>query len=663
MSCKTWVTAVIAMLGLGLAALPALASNLVQSAPASSLTREDLEAWLDGYMPYALERADVAGAVVVVVKDGGVLLQKGYGYADEVTHRPVDPQNTLFRPGSVSKLFTWTAVMQLVEQHRIDLDRDINPYLDFKIPPFHGQPVTMRNLMTHTAGFQDSLKDMVTAKASAPALGDFLKQQVPDRVFPPGRITSYSNYGAALAGYIVERVSGQPFDDYVEQHIFLPLDMHHTTFRQPLPAALAPSMSRGYLAASDGPEPYEMFGPAPAGGLTATGADMANFMIAHLRNGEYEGHRILQPATAQLMHDTAFTTVSPALNRMVLGFIQSNRNGHQIIGHDGDTRLFHSSLLLFLDDNVGLFVSVNSAGRAADTFEIRKVLFDEFTDRYFPASTLGPGPTLSAEMPPATASAHAALMAGQYDGSRREETSFVSFVTLLSQVTLTADARGRLVTPFRKVNGEQKSFEEVTPFVWREIGGKELLAAKVVNGKVIMWGEGDDATGVYTPTPVWRSATWLLPLLLISVAALIMTAAAWPIGAIIRRHYGVALPREGMVARAYRWVHIAAVLQTAVIAAWLAIIFGMMATFYITWLPYFISSSMEKWIFIAHLLSVLILPLATLVSLWNVWVTVRTWTGWRKALSGFWSVVIAASSLTILYVAVIFHFIGFGVAF
>jgi CubicO group peptidase (beta-lactamase class C family) len=652
-----WAATGVALLILSPAARSESASDTIPSAPAHSLVREDLEAWLDGYIPYAMQRADVAGAVVVVTKGGEVLLQKGYGYADSATRRPVDPQSTLFRPGSVSKLFTWTAVMQLVEEHRIDLDRDINTYLDFKIPPAHGQPVTMRNLMTHTGGFQDSLKDMVTAKASAPALGDFLKKQVPDRVFPPGLIPSYSNYGAALAGYIVERVSGQEFNDYVEQHIFLPLDMRHTTFRQPLPAALAPLMSRGYLAASDGPEPYEMFGPAPAGGSAATGADMAKFMIAHLQNGEYEGHRILQPATVQLMHETAFTTVSPVLNRMALGFFQSNRNGHRMIGHDGDTRLFHSALSLFLDDNVGLFISLNSAGRAADTFDIRKVLFDEFTDRYFP------GPTLSGEMPPAIATAHAALMAGQYDGSRREETSFASFATLLSQTTLTADERGRLVTPFRKINGEQKRFEEIAPFVWREVGGKDLLAAKIMNGKVVTWGEGDDPAGVYTPTPAWRRATWLLPLLLFSVAALIVTALAWPIRALIRRHYGAVLPRDGEAARAYRWVQIAAASQSAVIAAWVTLIFGMMATFYITWLPYFISSSMEKWIFIAHLLSVLILPLATLVALWNVWVTLRTRAGWRNAFSWFWSVAIGASSLTILYVAVIFHFIGFGVAF
>ena len=123
-----------------------------------TLTRQDLAAWLDGFMPYAIGRGDIPGAVVVVVKDGEVLLQKGYGYADVAKRTPVDPATTLFRPGSVSKLFTWTAVMQLVEQGKLDLDADINQYLDFKVPPYDGKPVTLRNIMTHTSGIEETAR-------------------------------------------------------------------------------------------------------------------------------------------------------------------------------------------------------------------------------------------------------------------------------------------------------------------------------------------------------------------------------------------------------------------------------------------------------------------------------------------------------------------------
>src|ERR1044072_1893826 len=206
--------------------------------PASpSLTKADVDAWLDGYIPYALSSGDIAGATVIVVKDGQVLTEKGYGYADIKSGRKVDPEKTLFRPGSVSKLFVWTAVMQQVEQGKIDLDAERNQSLDFKIPARDGKPITMRNLMTHTPGFEEWAKSLfVGSNDRLMPLGKLLARWTPQRVYPAGTTPAYSNYGASLAGYIVERVSGEKFDDYMDRHIFAPLDMQNSTFRQPLPA-------------------------------------------------------------------------------------------------------------------------------------------------------------------------------------------------------------------------------------------------------------------------------------------------------------------------------------------------------------------------------------------------------------------------------------------
>ncbi|HZG33494.1 MAG TPA: serine hydrolase domain-containing protein, partial [Sphingopyxis sp.] len=291
---------------------------------AAALTKADVDGWLDGFLPFALERGDLAGAVVVVVKDGQVLTQRGFGYADAARRTPVDPARTLFRPGSVSKLFTWTAVMQEVEAGRIDLDKDVNAYLDFRIPPYRGKPVTMRQLMTHTAGFEEHGKRTIFEDPKfAISLGDYVKVQ-PRRIYAPGTTPSYSNYGTALAGYIVERTAKMPFDDYVEQRIFRPLGMAQSTFRQPLPAALAPSMATGYRQLSAGPSKFEIVGPSPAGGLSSSGADMAKFMVAHLD----QGAGLMKPATARMMHDTPLT-ILPPLNRMELGFFETNINGRQ----------------------------------------------------------------------------------------------------------------------------------------------------------------------------------------------------------------------------------------------------------------------------------------------------------------------------------------------
>ena len=200
------------------------------------LTASDVEAFLDGIVPLQLERDDIAGATIAIVKDGKLLFAKGYGYSDYEKKKPVSAEETLFRPGSVSKLFTWTAVMQLVEQGKLDLDRNVNDYLDFKIPDAFGQPITLKNLLTHTPGFEEQIKDLFTVGSESPNLGAYLKTHIPTRIYPPGTVPAYSNYGTALAGYIVERVSGRPFNEYVEENIFKPLGMDSFNF-SPAPSA------------------------------------------------------------------------------------------------------------------------------------------------------------------------------------------------------------------------------------------------------------------------------------------------------------------------------------------------------------------------------------------------------------------------------------------
>ena len=212
----------------------------------------------------------------------------------------MDPKLTLFRPGSVSKLFTWTAVMQQVEQGKIDLDADINQYLDFKIDgpgrqaDHHAQSDAAHGRL-RGAGQGHHLRGARRCPPTTRCSSSGCRRACSR----PGTTPAYSNYGASLAGYIVQRLSGESFDDYIDKHIFAPLDMKHSSFRQPLPANLAPLMSKGYPLASEQPRPFEIVGPAPAGSLSSSGEDMAHFMIAHLQNGEYHGKRILKAETAQ----------------------------------------------------------------------------------------------------------------------------------------------------------------------------------------------------------------------------------------------------------------------------------------------------------------------------------------------------------------------------
>jgi CubicO group peptidase (beta-lactamase class C family) len=326
------------------------------------LTSDDVGRFFDALIPPAFREENVPGAVVIVVANGSVLFGKGYGHADVGTRTPVEPAKTVFRPGSISKTITWTAVMQLVETGKIDLDRDVNDYLDFRIPAAFLEPITMRHLMTHTAGFENTTKNIAFQDTTEFLDTEhFLKRWIPTRIYPPGKIVAYSNYGAGLAGYIVQRVSGEPFDRYVERHIFAPLEMSHSSFIEPAPAQLLAHAARGYVSSSGPAQAFELLAPAPAGAMSTTAEDMAHFMIAHLQNGRYGGAAILRPDTVRLMQATAYAPV-PTMNGMALGFYHEDRNGQRIIGHAGGTLFFHSDLHLFLDAGVGIFVSMNAPG-------------------------------------------------------------------------------------------------------------------------------------------------------------------------------------------------------------------------------------------------------------------------------------------------------------
>lgn len=561
---RTWPAAAALAFGWA-AALPAAAqSAALTPAPAPALTAADAEAWLDGLMPAALHTAGVPGAVVVLVKDGKPLLQKGYGYADWEKSVPVDPDRTLFRPGSISKLFTWTAVMQLVEQGRLDLDADVNRYLDFRIPARNGKPLTLRHAMTHTTGLEESGRDLITYGADTPANGAILKRYIPPYLYDPGTTQGYSNWATALAGYIVERTSGEAYDDYVERHIFAPLGMRNSTFRQPLPAPLRAQMSQGYESVDDDPKGFEIVNLPPAGSLSATGADMGRFMLAYLQGGQLDGARILQAATVERMR-TRITRGMPDLNGIGLGFYQQDLNGHHAFGHGGDTNLFHSELILLPEDGIGIFVSVNAPGRHEEGKWLHERLYQSFADRYLPDARAPAGPGVDE----ATAAAHAQLLAGAWRNTRREDSTFMSVLQLLSPVRVQAAEHGRVAI---ELAGSRSTFREVKPFLWEEEHGKRRLQALVADGRVTRWGlEPYVFAFVFEPVP-FMAGTPVLVALLAALAVVLATALLWPVVAPLRRRHGIAPP-----AAAATWVRLACCVTLASGVLWVATMTGMEA--------------------------------------------------------------------------------------
>ena len=490
------------------------------------MTAADVEAFLDGLVPLQLKQDDVAGATVAVVKDGKLLFAKGFGYADVEKKKPVTP-DTLFRPGSISKLFTWTSIMQLYEQGKLDLDRNVNDYLDFKIPDAFGKPITLKNIMTHTPGFEEQIKDLFTVGSTKPNLGEYLKTHMPARIFPPGTVPAYSNYATAVAGYIVERVSGRPFEDYVAENIFKPLNMTHSTFVQPLPEALTPLMSNGYKLGSDAAQAFEMINPYPAGSLSSSANDMAQFIIAHLQEGQFGEAKILKPETARLMHSRLFA-LDDGANAMCYGFYEESRNGHRIIGHGGDTVYFHSDLHLVLDQKVGFFVSYNSLGR--NPGQGRTNLWEAFLDRYYPYTA----PAASSS----TAKEDAKAASGTYTLSRRMESSFLRTAGLLSQFNVSPVGDGDIEVPqLPGANGKPKRFQAVGPMTFVERGGQDKLIFKPdQNGRMEMVLPYPFFVGQKVAT--LQNGKLLLIVLGVSLGIMLLTLVLWPISWGVRRHYG-----------------------------------------------------------------------------------------------------------------------------
>ncbi len=613
------------------------AETVSEAAPAAApaedgvhaLTKTDVDAWLDGFMPYAITNAEIVGAVVTVVKDGEILTSRGFGYADLESRTPVDGYETIFRPGSVSKLFAWTAVMQLVEQGKIDLDEDVNAYLDFKIPDAFDKPITVRHLMTHTAGFEEVLRNLIAKDPDhLMSLGDYLKDSIPGRMFPPGEVPGYSNYGTALAGYIVERISGEPFADYIDNHIFQPLGMTHSTFEMPLPEKFKDDMSSGYENRADGKAGYyELIPASPAGALAASGADMGRFMIAHLN----DGGPLLKPETARMMHET-IDQHTPPLGAMVLGFYQQNRGDLRSIGHGGDTNFFHSDLSLFLDKDVGLFVSFNSSGTGGGTLMLREKLANEFALRYFPEAEIPFEPRLD------TAKEHGALVVGVYESSRTSASNFAALARFLGQIKITMNEDDDLVVALGPL---AMRWREVEPFVWRHTDGPERLAVKLGDdGKVEhLTFEPISPFMQLIPPPWYRSSALLTPLLTAALGALALTLVMWPVRAAVRWRYKHQFPLTGKEAMAYRLTRVAALLVFVFLGGWVftfQTLFSDLSA---------LGPDFDTQLYMTMSLQVL-LYLAMALVLWNAFVV---WGGKQSWLAKLWSALLPVAVLVVIF--------------
>lgn len=358
---------------------------------------KELESFLQKLFAEQMTRHGVPGALFVMVKDGRIFFSKGYGYADLEKKIPVVADKTIVRAYSVSKSFTATAVMQLVESGKLRLDEDVNKYLkSFQLKGDFAQPVTLANLLTHTGGFTDTGVDTLLARGRLRTLtlGEWLAEFMPARTKPPGAEFKYSNFGASLAGYIVEIASGEPYAQYMENHILKPLEMRHSSFLYPsqLPPKLASRVAPGYTINDDGtrrkmsPEEGD-FANTPAANLLTTAPDIAHFMIAHLQDGRYKSARILQASTLKKMYEPWKSSKTP--EDIGYGFFwRTGKYGQRLLFHAGGWDGAISYMELNPKYNLGFFLWYNQGDDIKR--QMRNEWGEQYNEHYFSGCSSNP---------------------------------------------------------------------------------------------------------------------------------------------------------------------------------------------------------------------------------------------------------------------------------
>ncbi|MEQ1867851.1 MAG: serine hydrolase domain-containing protein, partial [Micropepsaceae bacterium] len=409
---------------------------------------ENLKSYIDGVMSGLIAAGEFPGAAVLIIQDGKVVLKSGYGFADVRARILVDPNRTRFRVASISKLFTATAVMQLVEQGKADLNADVNTYLQtFKIPANYPAPVTLANILTHTAGFDDRYLALGTPLTGAPLpLGAYLAQNMPARVHPPGKVVSYSNHALALAGHVVENTSGEEFRAYIHTNIFAPLGMESSSFGipYPMPEGIAVPYYKGGDEGGFTRAGLDRVQAAPAGDLLTTAADMAKFMLVHMNKGVYgDDEHLLTEATIDRMHAQHFTEAS-SLDGWAYGFAEGHRNGVRWIGHDGSWLGYCAQLVMVPETKTGFFLVYNADCHFAASASLRKALFN----------ALWPAKAEIVSEPSAHAEQRAQALAGTYMAVRRARADFTVMAAAATQMTVKAPGEGKLLVSWPMVGHE-----------------------------------------------------------------------------------------------------------------------------------------------------------------------------------------------------------------
>jgi CubicO group peptidase (beta-lactamase class C family) len=521
------------ILGLSLLLAMAAMPNVAFAQQAAMPARAQLEEHADNAIQTTLKQHGLKGAAVVLVANGAIAYAQGYGTAGESGEK-IDPATTVFPLDSIAKVLTGTAVMQLVDDGKLDLDTDINNYLQqVHIPDrFPGKPITLRHLLTHTAGFEEKVIGILPASPNQIGpLGNYLAQHQPERVRPPGEFVAYSNYGLALAGLIVEEVSNTRFDTYMAKYVLQPLGMGMTSFAQPLPDDIKKHVATMYERQADGTQtPAKRSGDflVPAGGAWTTAADMGKFICMQIGGCDTGGQKILSSATLTELQKRQFGG-DPRLPGMALSFEERYLGSLRMLAHGGDGPGSHSALAIAPDTKTGAFVVFNSDGTdGTGPFAAHEVAGElmlymngrQHTDQ-------GNGPIAAAPKNVAKA------VSGTFRTTRMNTSDFTKlFIASSTDITVKVNSDGTLTTTRLSLDPSSKTqhWNPAGEGLYQEKGSGRLLAFATVNGATVLY----EGASTYQQLPGHQTLT--MHLLLITVGVLLLwSCIAWPLGNLFRR--------------------------------------------------------------------------------------------------------------------------------
>jgi len=460
------------------------------------------EAFVDGVVDGQMKALDVPGVTVSIVKNGQIILAKGYGKADVENNIPVSAENSIFNIASVSKTFIYTAAMQLYEQGKLDFDTDINSYLKgFQIPATFEEPITVRHLLSHTAGFEDGfLGFLVKQEPTTLSLRQAVKKYRMQRINPPGKYSVYSNYGVNVLAVVIEDITGEDYQTYTEKNIYAPIGMTYSTFREPAPAHLDDYFAKGYkrengiLTAQK--REYTNFGPSS--GMVSSSLDIAKYMLMHLGWGQFDGKQVLKAETAKLMQSRLFANHDD-FPSIAHGFIEQDYNGYRTFGHGGSSVYFQTAMVMDRTNNMGIFISTNKV----EGGELLGNFIQALYDRFFPQQEVN----LTA---PEDFAERAARYEGNYLNWRSNFSLFEKLMILGSNQTVSATEDGYL-----SMFGSK--FIEIGKNIFQQIGGdRKVFFRENEQGEITGFFIDNAAPMSLTRAPFFMTPSFNIPLVILS---------------------------------------------------------------------------------------------------------------------------------------------------